>query len=689
MLSKIWYTEGEEAGQKAYEYEYTADGQVHEFIDNLNGRSTVYKYDNNNRLVGFIEYENGDLYHDYSSNIFYNDHSDISAIYYDINHLNGSSTGASEWSYHYTYDNTSKLVEYVTVRTPTTRGGEDYYYDNLNRVYKNVTSLYVTSNSSVSFTNQIDYTYKGYRDYTDSWVSTYTSTVNNGTALTYTYTYDQNGNITKIVYSTGEEMRYVYDDICQLVREDNGLIGRTYLYTYDNAGNILTKKEYSLTAEGATPATLYSTYSYGYSSSAWGDLLTSYKGRTITYDNIGNPETYYNGASYVFSWSGKDLTGLEKNGDDYSFTYNDSGIRTTKTKNGVTTTYYLSGSQITAEETNGNLTVYVYDAQGLPLGMQYHGASYAANTWDVYWYEKNIFGDIVAVYDKAGTKLISYKYDAFGGFTTTVHVSGTTANNNPFRYRGYYYDIDLGLYYLNSRYYDSNTGRFISADCQLNDDILGCNLFAYCGNNPITRIDDTGRGWWVPAGAVVGGLVGGVTKIFTNLTAGKKWNEDILGAVVGGATYGGILAATGNIATAGYASAAAESLTNEAISYIPIIAQVNGQTATKKITTDNIIDSTKTILNGIAINGTISVVTGKIAGKLVPTNNGWFKPQKLVSSFVGKYAKKSELQTLAQAGLLFTVEQLKYSFNQCLKQRQQPIFTFFNNISIRTTGGFR
>lgn len=109
-------------------------------------------------------------------------------------------------------------------------------------------------------------------------------------------------------------------------------------------------------------------------------------------------------------------------------------------------------------------------------------------TWDVYGYEKNIFGDIVAVYDKAGTKLISYKYDAFGNFTATTHVAGTTASNNPFRYRGYYYDIDLGLYYLNSRYYDSNTGRFISADnidviCATPGGLTDKNLFSYCDNN--------------------------------------------------------------------------------------------------------------------------------------------------------------------------------------------------------------
>lgn len=119
-----------------------------------------------------------------------------------------------------------------------------------------------------------------------SQIATYTSTVNGGDALTYTY--DQNGNITKIVYSTGEEMRYVYDDIGQLVREDNGVLCKTYVYTYDLAGNITSKSTYDFTAAGTTPSGATSTYEYGYAS-GWGDRLTSYNGQTIEYDAMGNP----------------------------------------------------------------------------------------------------------------------------------------------------------------------------------------------------------------------------------------------------------------------------------------------------------------------------------------------------------------------------------------------------------------
>ena len=143
---------------------------------------------------------------------------------------------------------------------------------------------------------------------------------------------------------------------------------------------------------------------------------------------------------------------------------NADGIRTSKTKNGVTTTYYLSGSQILAEETNGNFTVYIYDADGSILGFQYRGADYFQNTWDTYFFEKNLQGDVVAIYDEDYNKLVSYTYDAWGNFTRTYTNGGenTVAAKNPFTYRGYYFDFDLWFYYLNSRYYDPYIGRFIN-----------------------------------------------------------------------------------------------------------------------------------------------------------------------------------------------------------------------------------
>ena len=175
--------------------------------------------------------------------------------------------------------------------------------------------------------------------------------------------------------------------------------------------------------------------------------------------------------------------------------------------------------------------------------MQYHSQYAAEDDWDVYFFEKNMQGDVVAVYDEYGTLLIEYSYSAYGKCTYTEYES-TSATNNPFRYRGYYFDEGLNLYYLGSRYYDQNTGRFISADAV---DVVTAtpmgltdkNLYSYCDNNPVMRVDYDGEFWNFVIGGVVGGIIGGVCAALSG--------EDIAGiaiaAVAGIAS--GVVAASG------------------------------------------------------------------------------------------------------------------------------------------------
>ena len=148
------------------------------------------------------------------------------------------------------------------------------------------------------------------------------------------------------------------------------------------------------------------------------------------------------------------------------------------------------------EESPEYTIVYLYNANSSPVGFKYRTPSYAEDVWDEYFYEKNLQGDIVAVYNATGTKLISYTYDAWGRFARTQVLSmPTTAIVNPYLYRGYYYDSDLGFYYLQSRYYDPNTCRFINADSYVStgQGILGYNMFAYCNNNPVMYVDPAGN----------------------------------------------------------------------------------------------------------------------------------------------------------------------------------------------------
>ena len=144
--------------------------------------------------------------------------------------------------------------------------------------------------------------------------------------------------------------------------------------------------------------------------------------------------------------------------------------------------------------------------------MSYSNSNYIDGVVDNYLYIKNMQGDIIHICDQAGNIVASYHYDAWG-VTTLSDAPATIAYSiNPFRYRGYYFDVETGLYYLNSRYYDPVTGRFLNADSVMsgaNGALQGYNLFAYCFNDPINFNDSNGNWpkWVYGALNVVGGAL--------------------------------------------------------------------------------------------------------------------------------------------------------------------------------------
>ena len=160
----------------------------------------------------------------------------------------------------------------------------------------------------------------------------------------------------------------------------------------------------------------------------------------------------------------------------------------------------MNGSQIVSEIWGNNTLIYLYDETGSPIGMQYRTSSMEEGEFVNFFFEKNLFGDIVAIYNEAGNKIGSYKYDAWGICTTSVQSTASTFEQNivrdynPFRYRGYYYDTETEFYYLQSRYYDPVTGRFLNADGYINanGDMIGYNMYAYCSNSPVMYTDPTG-----------------------------------------------------------------------------------------------------------------------------------------------------------------------------------------------------
>lgn len=169
----------------------------------------------------------------------------------------------------------------------------------------------------------------------------------------------------------------------------------------------------------------------------------------------------------------------------------------------------MSGGQINREviySSNGQYIAkdlrYYYDAAGHPSAIRAftRTSSTAEFTSNIYYLLTNMQGDVIAIYNEAGQKIYEYAYDAWGNILRSVQIStgGRAANQvNPFRYRGYYYDTETGLYYLQSRYYNPQWGRFLNADGYVSTGtgLLGYNMYAYCDSNPVMYMDLTGRSW--------------------------------------------------------------------------------------------------------------------------------------------------------------------------------------------------
>lgn len=294
------------------------------------------------------------------------------------------------------------------------------------------------------------------------------------------YAYDTMGNISKVYYNGELIIRYTYDKLSRLVREDNKPLDKTVMIVYDNNGNIVRQRKFAFSLkDDTTIGELESTervYQYQ------GDrLMLVDDGYTFMYNAWGNP-TYYRGKSLIWE-NGTRLTSYDGN----TFTYDGLGRRLTK--NDVTFTYD-SQNRLLSQSNGLN---FFYDTTGV-AGFAYNG--------DTYFYRKDAQSNITAILDFGGRVVVRYEYDAWGNHVVTDAngVEITDATNlgmvNPFRYRGYYYDTETGLYYLKSRYYDPDIGRFFALDDieYIDPEIIGgLNLYAYCGNNPVMNVDPNGN----------------------------------------------------------------------------------------------------------------------------------------------------------------------------------------------------
>ena len=318
------------------------------------------------------------------------------------------------------------------------------------------------------------------------------------------YTYDRCGNISEIRENGHLKTKYTYDSLNRLIREDNKYCGTTFVFSYDLNGNITERCEYPYTLKrGEELEELECThYTYDYE----GDKLKAYNNETFAYNALGNP-TMYRGKTANWLY-GK----LLANYNGVTFSYNGAGQRVSK--GNITFTYDSDGKLI--KQSNG--LEFIYDASGV-AGVLYNGGKYI--------YRKDAQGNVVALLNADGEVAVRYEYDAWGNHVVTDKdgnpVTSGIGELNPFRYRSYYYDTETELYYLQTRYYDPELGRFISQDSieyAAPETINGLNLYAYCGNNPVMYVDPTGNAWW----------------------EFWKWNWKAIGAIVGtvAATVGAI-----------------------------------------------------------------------------------------------------------------------------------------------------
>ena len=285
---------------------------------------------------------------------------------------------------------------------------------------------------------------------------------------------------------------------------------------------------------------------------------------------------------------------------------------------------------------------YIYDNNEI-IGLKYNNQTY--------FYKKNLQGDIIGLYNSNFEQIVTYTYDSWGKVISVTDTNGneiTDESNialiNPFRYRSYYYDNETELYYLNSRYYNPTWGRFINIDSLFNNNIKDYNLFVYSENNFINFSDiqgDSAVAVVVICAAVNAAVSFGI-QVASNVATGEKWNKDIVGATIGGAV-GGAMGATGSALGSSYMGSLVESVVNEVISYSPL-SSLNATTK-KKLTLDNFSQSATNILSDTFENGTISLFNSWVASKIVPINNGWFKPTTIKGSLFGKYGKRLHKQS--------------------------------------------
>ena len=541
-VSRTYKTETDTESRTLLTAKYDAAGNLTEYLDNESGICYTYEYDSLGNVIEEKQYK-GTTY--------------LCTNYYDYNYgynsrLEETLYGATGQKYKPIYEMNDDGYYYpenaVVGVVLETKQGSDYTVkykvettkDHLERPECN----FLTLEDDVHPLLLQEYTYLKTADpdeagkyITTDFVASVEDQTYGVADKTTAYTYDASGNIETVTENGTLVLKYYYDKWNRLIRENNHKLNKTYTWRYDEGGNILEKRTYSLcTAESLPDA--YEASSYSYEVIGNRDRLAKFNNECCIYDVLGNPTMY---RCHSLEWTkARKLARFGAN----TFEYNASGIRIKKND----TVYTLAGTKILKETTGSNTITYYYGTGIAPVGFNYNGTDY--------YFRKNIQGDVVAIYDTEGDIVANYVYDAWGNHkiydannnevTSTTHVGFI----NPIRYRGYYFDVETNLYYLQTRYYDPETGRFLNSDAieyLAPEQLGGLNLYAYCNNNPVMFCDRNGNEGvamkilFVVAMTLVGAFVGAlIGAIDYSVHTDEFSYREMWAAVAGGATSGAI-----------------------------------------------------------------------------------------------------------------------------------------------------
>lgn len=520
-------------GGLTYAYTYTySNGSLTGITDNRSGTVTtntdngteLRKLSDNSLIYSSQKDDNG------NTTVIYGGQTIVYTYDSQYNAMTGYTVNAvtEEFSTELTEEGTTSVID----STVSISSSKDWLSrDKSKSVNSHIAKLNASGEEStaVDISGQYDYNYADTDTAASSKISSLSSTFSNGNrtySRTDCYEYDERGYITGIFRYIDNtktyDYNYTYDEAGQLIREDDREDARSIVYVYDVGGNMVSKTTYAYTTgaiDGSmTPVT---TQTLGYSDTTWKDILTSYSYTNtadatknnncdVISDALGNV-TSYNGTTITWT-AGRQVASTVNGNDRNEYKYNSNGYLTSvkcydNTTNAFKneTKYLWEGDKLISKEVDDGSNIHtarvIYDTDSQAQGFVLDGEV-------PFLYRKDLQGDVTGVVNPVnGEILIEYTYDAYGNPQGHLTNSNDPANIFmaifvtvfiPQLYRGYTWAAigNTYCYYLGSRFYVPELGRFLNADSysDTGTGVVGTNMFAYCNNNPVMFIDPKGEG---------------------------------------------------------------------------------------------------------------------------------------------------------------------------------------------------